>query len=81
MVPEAERPAYQRLVRAAFSGDRLLPAVRHRVPGVRRWALAQGLGVSVRPRDLTAEHWAGLYGAATYPDGGAPVAPSHPRTL
>jgi 23S rRNA (adenine-N6)-dimethyltransferase len=61
LVAEAERSAYQRLVRTAFSGDRLLPAVRRVVPGARRWALALGLDPGVRPRDLTAEHWASLF--------------------
>jgi 23S rRNA (adenine-N6)-dimethyltransferase len=65
LVPPAERPAYQQLVREAFGGDRLLPAVRRMLPGARRWALTQGLDASVRPRDLTAEHWASLHGIRT----------------
>ena len=57
LVTPAEQAAYQQMVRRAFSGDRLLPAL----PGARRWALGQGLDPSVRPRDMTAEHWASLH--------------------
>ncbi|GAA1243423.1 hypothetical protein GCM10009609_03580 [Pseudonocardia aurantiaca] len=63
LVATAERAAYQQLVRQAFSGDRLLPALRS-MPGAGRWALAQGLEPAVRPRDLTAQQWAALHAAA-----------------
>ena len=65
LVPHAERAAYQQLVRQAFRGDRLLPAVRGAVPGVRRWLLGQGLDPAVRPRDLTAQEWTSLFTMAT----------------
>jgi 23S rRNA (adenine-N6)-dimethyltransferase len=61
LVEPAERPVYQQLVRQAFSGDRLLPAVRRSLPDARGWLLAQDLDPAVRPRDLTAEQWASLY--------------------
>jgi 23S rRNA (adenine-N6)-dimethyltransferase len=63
LVDAAERLAYQRLVRAAFRGDRLLPTLR-RTPGVRRWAVAEGLG-GARPRELTASDWASLHQAVS----------------
>jgi 23S rRNA (adenine-N6)-dimethyltransferase len=62
LVEVAQRGAYQRLVRAAFAGDRLLPALR-RVPGVDRWAARERVPGSVRPRDLPAEAWASLHRA------------------
>jgi 23S rRNA (adenine-N6)-dimethyltransferase len=62
LVEAAQRPAYQRLVRTAFAGDRLLPALR-RVPGVDRWAAAERIPASARPRDLPAEAWASLHRA------------------
>jgi 23S rRNA (adenine-N6)-dimethyltransferase len=65
LVATEERAAYQRLVRAAFAGDRLLPAVRGLLPDARRWILAQGLDPAVRPRDVSAEQWAALHRAAT----------------
>jgi 23S rRNA (adenine-N6)-dimethyltransferase len=61
LVVLAERAAYQRLVRAAFRGDRLLPALRG-VPGARPWVRAHGLRTA-RPRDLTADQWASLHRA------------------
>lgn len=64
LVEPAERAAYQRLVRAAFGGDRLLPALRG-TPGLRGWAAAEGIGTATRSRDLTAEHWASLHRALT----------------
>ncbi len=64
LVDPDELPAYQRLVRTAFSGDRLLPALR-RVPGADRWAAGQRVGRSVRPRDLSAPAWASLHRAVT----------------
>lgn len=64
LVGECERSEYQQLVRAAFAGDRLLPALRRTRPGLRQWAAAQGLGADVRPRDLSADLWASLYRAA-----------------
>jgi 23S rRNA (adenine-N6)-dimethyltransferase len=64
LVPAAERAGYQRLVRAAFRGDRLLPAVRGIVPAARHWPATQGLDAQVRPRDLQAGHWAALYEAS-----------------
>jgi 23S rRNA (adenine-N6)-dimethyltransferase len=69
LVGHEERAGYQRLVRAAFGGDRLLPAVRGLFPGARRWAAAQGLDAGVRPRDMTAEQWAALH-AACHPGRG-----------
>ena len=60
LVAASERASYQRLVRTAFGGDCLLPALRE-VPGVRRWAVAQGLGTATRPRNLTAVQWASLH--------------------
>lgn len=65
LVPAAERADYQRLARAAFRGDRLLPAVRELLPKARRWLVAQGMGEATRPRDLTAEQWVALYGATS----------------
>lgn len=62
LVEAAQRSAYQRLVRTAFSGDRLLPALR-RVPGAERWAAAARVPRSVRPRDMVAEEWASLHRA------------------
>jgi 23S rRNA (adenine-N6)-dimethyltransferase len=62
LVDPGQRVAYQRLVRAAFSGDRLLPALR-RVRGVDGWAAAERVPRSVRPRDLRAEEWASLHRA------------------
>jgi 23S rRNA (adenine-N6)-dimethyltransferase len=63
LVPPAEQAAYQRLVRVAFRGDRLLPAVRRALPAPRRWLATQGLDEGVRPRDLKAAHWTSLYAA------------------
>jgi 23S rRNA (adenine-N6)-dimethyltransferase len=65
LLDDAERAAYQRLVRLAFSGDRLLPTLRG-LPGARRWARRE-IGPSARPRDLTADQWVALLGAATPP--------------
>ena len=62
LVDAGQRAAYQHLVRTAFSGDRLLPALR-RVPGVDRWAAAERVPRSVRPRDLRAQAWASLHQA------------------
>jgi 23S rRNA (adenine-N6)-dimethyltransferase len=78
LVAPAERAAYQQLVRQAFSGDRLLPALRRSMPGAGRWALAQGLDPAVRPRDLTAQQWAALHAAAgaAAPGAAAPGAPA-----
>jgi 23S rRNA (adenine-N6)-dimethyltransferase len=73
LVAPAERGAYQQLVRQAFSGDRLLPALRRSMPGAGRWALAQVLDPAVRPRDLTAEQWAALHAAAGGPAPGGPA--------
>ena len=64
LVPSRERAAYQRLVTAAFRGDRLVPAVLDAVPAPRRWAANEGLPDTVRARDLTAEHWVSLHRAA-----------------
>jgi 23S rRNA (adenine-N6)-dimethyltransferase len=69
LVEPGQRPAYQRLVRTAFAGDRLLPALR-RVPGADRWAAARRVPRSVRPRDLTAEAWVSLHRAVRDPIGG-----------
>jgi len=62
LLDTAERPDYQRLVRRAFSGDRLLPTLRE-VPTARRWARAE-VGPDARPRDLTAPQWVALHRAA-----------------
>jgi 23S rRNA (adenine-N6)-dimethyltransferase len=62
LVDPGQRTAYQHLVRTAFSGDRLLPALR-RVPGADRWAAVERVPRSVRPRDLRAEEWASLHRA------------------
>jgi 23S rRNA (adenine-N6)-dimethyltransferase len=61
LVPLAERGAYQRLVREAFRGDRLFPAIRQRVPAAHRWLTTQGLTKWARPSELTAEMWASLH--------------------
>ena len=61
MLDDAERADYQRLVRRAFSGDRLLPTLRG-VPGAHRWARAE-IGPAARPRDLTAAQWVALHRA------------------
>ncbi|TQM15329.1 23S ribosomal RNA methyltransferase Erm [Pseudonocardia kunmingensis] len=63
LVPPAERVAYQRLVREAFRGDRLLPAVRRALPAPRRWLAAHGLDAAARPRDLGPQVWAALHAA------------------
>jgi 23S rRNA (adenine-N6)-dimethyltransferase len=64
LVPPAERGAYQRLVREAFRGDRLLPAVGRMLPAPRRWLAAHGLGAGARPRDVGPQVWAALHAAA-----------------
>ncbi|WP_214406107.1 ribosomal RNA small subunit methyltransferase A [Pseudonocardia lacus] len=64
LVDPGQRGAYQRLVRTAFAGDRLLPALR-RMPGAARWAAVERVPRSVRPRDLPAEAWASLHRAVT----------------
>jgi 23S rRNA (adenine-N6)-dimethyltransferase len=69
LVPLAERAAYQWLVREAFQGDRLLPAVRRTLPAPRRWLAAHGLDAGARPRDLGAQAWAALHAAV---NGAAP---------
>jgi 23S rRNA (adenine-N6)-dimethyltransferase len=71
LVEPAQRPSYQRLVRAAFAGDRLLPALRG-TPGVDRWAARERVPRSARPRDLPAEAWASLHRAVN-PNGGLSV--------
>jgi 23S rRNA (adenine-N6)-dimethyltransferase len=63
LVPPTERGAYQGLVREAFRGDRLLPAISRMLPKARQWLVAQGTGETVRPRDLAAEQWVALYEA------------------
>jgi 23S rRNA (adenine-N6)-dimethyltransferase len=65
LVDPSDRAAYQHLVREAFRGDRLLPALRGVFPGARRWLAGQGMAGSVRPRDLSAEQWASLYRSAS----------------
>ncbi|MCO1654882.1 ribosomal RNA small subunit methyltransferase A [Pseudonocardia humida] len=64
LVDPGQRAAYQHLVRTAFAGDRLLPALR-RVPGADRWAAVERVPRSVRPRDLRAEAWASLHRAVS----------------
>jgi 23S rRNA (adenine-N6)-dimethyltransferase len=61
LVARAERPRYQHLVRAAFSGDRLGTTLRRAHPAIRTWLARHGLGASTRPRDLTAQHWVSLF--------------------
>jgi 23S rRNA (adenine-N6)-dimethyltransferase len=61
LVPGQERGAYQRLVREAFRGDRLLPTVRRALPSPHRWLAAHGLDKSSRPSELNAEAWAALF--------------------
>jgi 23S rRNA (adenine-N6)-dimethyltransferase len=68
LVPPAERAAYQRLVREAFRGDRLFPAIRQRLPAAHRWLTAHGLGKGTRPSELTAEMWASLHGVVGLED-------------
>jgi 23S rRNA (adenine-N6)-dimethyltransferase len=63
LVPLAERAAYQRMVRDAFDGDRLLPALTRVLPAPKRWLADRGMDVDVRPRDLNALRWADLYDA------------------
>jgi 23S rRNA (adenine-N6)-dimethyltransferase len=65
LVRPAERAAYQRLVREAFRGDRLLPAVRRVLPAPHRWLATQGLDKWARPSELTAAMWAALYESAS----------------
>lgn len=64
LLDPVDRPTYQRLVRAAFSGDRLVPALRGVLPSARRWVAEQGLAASVRPRDLDVGQWVALHRAA-----------------
>jgi 23S rRNA (adenine-N6)-dimethyltransferase len=64
LVAGAERASYQRLVRTAFRGDRLLPALRG-MPGARRWVGAHGLRTA-QPRELTADQWASLHRATSH---------------
>jgi 23S rRNA (adenine-N6)-dimethyltransferase len=64
LVPPAERGAYQRLVREAFRGDRLLPAIGRMLPAPQRWLTAQGLTRWTRPSELTAASWAALHESA-----------------
>ena len=63
LVSPGERADVQHVVRAAFRGDRLLPAVRGLLPAARRWLAEHHLDPAVRPRDLTADDWASLYEA------------------
>jgi 23S rRNA (adenine-N6)-dimethyltransferase len=62
LVLPAERAAYQRVVREAFTGDRLLPVLKRVLPAPKRWLSARGLAVDARPRDLDALGWVDLYG-------------------
>lgn len=64
LVPVAERGVYQGLVRAAFRGDRLLPAIRQQVLAAHRWLTTRGLTKGARPGELTAEMWASLHEAS-----------------
>jgi 23S rRNA (adenine-N6)-dimethyltransferase len=64
LVSPAERASYQRLVRAAFGSDRLLPTLRRVLTDPHRWLAGQGLDKGVRPRDLTADGWAALHASA-----------------
>lgn len=68
LVEPGQRPSYQRLVRTAFAGDRLLPALRD-TPGVDRWAAVERVPRSIRPRDLRAEAWVSLHRSVN-PNGG-----------
>ncbi|HLU53847.1 MAG TPA: 23S ribosomal RNA methyltransferase Erm [Pseudonocardia sp.] len=64
LVPDEERAAYQRLVREAFRGDRLLPALRG-LPAPHRWLAAHGLSKRARPGELDAGAWAALHRCAS----------------
>ena len=64
LVPPAERGPYQRLVREAFRGDRLLPAIGRVLPAPQRWLAARGLSRWTRPSELTAATWAALHESA-----------------
>lgn len=64
LVPHAERGPYQRLVREAFRGDRLLPAIGRVLPAPQRWLAARGLSRWTRPSELTAATWAALHESA-----------------
>ena len=64
LLAPAERDGYQRLVQAAFGGDRLLPTVRALFPDARRRISDHGLEPTVRPRDLSAQQWVLLHRAA-----------------
>jgi 23S rRNA (adenine-N6)-dimethyltransferase len=61
LVARTDRARYQQLVRATFSGDRLVTTLRRAHPAIRPWLARHGLGTSTRPRDLTAQHWASLF--------------------
>lgn len=63
LVAQADRARYQQLVRTTFSGDRLVTTLRRTHPAIPTWLARHGLGTSTRPRDLTAEHWASLFGS------------------
>jgi len=65
LVPAKERPAYQVLIRVAFTDpSRGLPsALSGRVPTriVRRWMSHQGLHPRTLPRELNCEQWVSLH--------------------
>lgn len=82
LVGRADRVRYQQLVRAAFSGDRLVTTLRRSHPGIRAWLTGQGLSGSVRARDLAAQHWASLFRSTPHPhpSGARPARPRETRT-
>ena len=71
LVSPVERGAYQRMVREAFRGDRLLPAVRRTLPAPHRWLASHGMDKRARPSELNAHTWAALYESVRSQDAGA----------
>ena len=67
LVDPRARGDYQRLVRTAFSADRLRPALRG-IRGAARWAARERVAATTRPGELSADQWASLHAAVTVPD-------------
>lgn len=69
LLPASERPGYQHLVRAVFTGRGagLAGILRHYLPrsAMRQWALENGVDLSGLPRDLSDRQWVALYRAAS----------------
>lgn len=65
LVTEQERPAYQRLVRAVFTGRGagLAGVLDTHLPrrGTRRWLTSRGLPAAALPRELDAADWVSLH--------------------